>query len=98
MVRGFDRPREELEAAREAEEDRQNACERGEHDFKNVSDWEGDPDVINGTRTFHYKECRYCGATAPWDGRPDEEDPDDARDRMIEDRELFGDGNADDLF
>lgn len=85
MVRGFDQPQEALEAAREAEEDQQHACERGEHKWNNVTDWEGDPGVMNGTRTFYYKECRYCGETSSWDGRPDEEDPDDARDRERDD-------------
>lgn len=64
------------------------------HDYECVTDWEGDPDVINGTRTWHYKLCRKCGHQAPWDGRREEPDPDDARDSMVEDRELFGDSDA----
>lgn len=67
-----------------------------EHYWDYISDWYGDPGVINGTMNIYYKECRHCGETAPWDGRHPEPDPDLARDMAIEDRELFGDRNGND--
>lgn len=36
-------------------------CADDEHDWKHVSDWAGDPGVINGTYDIRYKECRICG-------------------------------------
>lgn len=32
-----------------------------DHDWEYLSDWYGDPDVINGTCTFYFKRCRECG-------------------------------------
>lgn len=32
-----------------------------DHDWKLVSDWGGDPGVINGTFDCSYLECRVCG-------------------------------------
>jgi hypothetical protein len=39
-----------------------------DHDWEYISDWFGDPDVINGTCNFHYKRCRDCGKEESWDG------------------------------
>lgn len=39
-----------------------------DHDWVYKSDWYGDPDVINGTCTIYFKECRVCGKEAEWDG------------------------------
>jgi hypothetical protein len=38
--------------------------ENGEfdHDWKWISDWGGDPEVIGGTYDCSYWECRVCGA------------------------------------
>lgn len=77
--------KEPFEAAKEAEEAQQKACERDDHKWKTVTDWYGDPNVINGTCTIYFKECDYCGATKDWDGRQAEEDPDEARDRERDD-------------
>lgn len=44
---------------------RQDPCYCGEgcfdHDWKFVSDWYGDPEVINGTQDCSYAECKRCG-------------------------------------
>jgi hypothetical protein len=32
-----------------------------DHDWKLVSDWGGDPNVIGGTFDCSYLECRVCG-------------------------------------
>lgn len=32
-----------------------------DHDWKYKSDWEGDPEVINGTQSFYYRVCEQCG-------------------------------------
>lgn len=32
-----------------------------DHDWKWISDWYGDPGVINGTADCSYWECRVCG-------------------------------------
>lgn len=32
-----------------------------DHDWKYVSDWSGDPQVIGGTFDCGYLECRTCG-------------------------------------
>jgi hypothetical protein len=31
------------------------------HEWRESSDWYGDPDVINGTVSFPIWECRKCG-------------------------------------
>lgn len=40
-------------------------CSDGEggldHDWKFISDWYGDPDVINGTADCSHYECNRCG-------------------------------------
>ena len=62
-MRGFDIPREQLEAGWEAYEDELARCARGEH--SDVSEqWavEGNPDVPNGSVTFKVRTCRACGA------------------------------------
>jgi hypothetical protein len=48
-----------------------------DHDWRYVSDWMGDPDVINGTMDCSYKRCRVCGEEAPlaFGERPPTEDP-----------------------
>lgn len=45
-----------------------------DHDWEYISDWYGDPEVINGTCDIHYKRCRQCGKTADWNGRRPERD------------------------
>jgi len=35
-----------------------------DHDFRVVSESYGDPEVINGTATDFWRECRTCGKTA----------------------------------
>lgn len=42
-------------------------CSEGDHDWKYVSDWEGDPEVIGGTNSFYYRECIQCGIEEPCD-------------------------------
>jgi hypothetical protein len=32
-----------------------------EHDWTHRWDWDGDPNVINGTRTWKTVVCRWCG-------------------------------------
>lgn len=65
-----------------------------DHDWEYVSDWYGDPGVINGTADCSFKRCRQCGKEAdlqPGDETMNEPDPDYERDLAIEDRELFRD-------
>lgn len=31
------------------------------HDWQLETDWDGDPDVINGTRSWNVFRCRKCG-------------------------------------
>ena len=44
-------------------------CDLGDgtfdHDWEFVSDWYGDPGVINGTADCSFKRCRQCGEEAP---------------------------------
>lgn len=47
-----------------------------DHDWEFVSDWYGDPDVINGTADCSYWQCRACGKTDYERERPTW-DPDD---------------------
>jgi len=55
-----------------------NPCEIGEgefeHDWKWVSDWGGDPSVVNGTFDCSGWICKTCGATK--DGDPPTYDDD----------------------
>lgn len=63
-MRGFEIPREELEAGWEAYEDQLNKCARGLHPEDHVSeqsDYYGDPQVPGGTVTFTTYSCRFCG-------------------------------------
>ena len=43
-------------------------CDLGDgtfdHDWEIISDWYGDPDVINGTADCSFKRCRVCGEEA----------------------------------
>lgn len=43
-------------------------CDLGDgmfdHDWEFVSDWGGDPSVINGTFDCSFKRCRQCGEEA----------------------------------
>jgi len=43
-----------------------------DHDWQFVRDWEGDPNVINGTRDLLYKVCRSCGTEEDWAGEDDD--------------------------
>ena len=45
-----------------------------DHDWEYISDWYGDPEVINGTCDIHYKRCRQCGKEAEWNGERPERD------------------------
>jgi len=36
-----------------------------DHDWKEVHDWGGDPDVVHGTFNIDYLECRQCGKHIP---------------------------------
>ena len=56
-----------------------------DHDWKHVSDWIGDPGVINGTMSIYYKECRICGEQEDWDGAQPEDDPDRAYEQARDD-------------
>ena len=49
---------------------------RCEHDMKWISDWYGDPGVINGTADCSRSECQLCGWVDPNGERP-EESPED---------------------
>lgn len=51
-----------------------------DHDWKVISDWYGDPDVINGTQTFYIKRCRQCGKEV-------DATDDDIRDAYAEDED-----------
>ena len=56
-----------------------------DHDWKWVSGWYGDPNVINGIADCSGWECTKCGSTDCDDDPPsDEDDPDELRDRMID--------------
>jgi hypothetical protein len=45
------------------------ACDQGDgtfdHDWRYVSDWGGDPEVISGTFDCSFKRCEQCGEEAP---------------------------------
>lgn len=43
-----------------------------DHDWEYISDWYGDPGVINGTCNIYFKRCRQCGKEAEWDGSADD--------------------------
>lgn len=43
------------------------------HVWRWVKDWEGDPDVINGTRDLSHYVCQKCGVEANY-GNADDED------------------------
>lgn len=60
---------EEVRAATEAPEPE---CD---HEWEWISDWYGDPNVINGTADCSGWECKKCGSTDCEDGPP-ESDPD----------------------
>lgn len=53
-------------------------CEDGtyDHDWKWISDWYGDPDVINGTADCSHWECQSCGSTDCEDDPPSGDDYD----------------------
>jgi hypothetical protein len=53
-----------------------------DHDWEYRQDWSGDPEVINGTFTVYWKECRVCGEQEPWDGRMQPPDADDRLEPM----------------
>lgn len=44
--------------------------EPGEHELGRRVDWEGDPDVINGTRSWETVYCKACGAEGEELDRP----------------------------
>ena len=46
---------------------------RCEHDMKWISDWYGDPGVINGTADCSQSECKLCGWIDP-NGEPPQDD------------------------
>jgi len=50
-------------------------CPDDEHEWEHYEDSDGDPGVINGTRSWCYLECAKCGKQTDCDGRHD--DPDD---------------------
>lgn len=54
-----DQPSAELEVSCQEDDD---------HDWEYISDWYGDPGVINGTCNFYYRRCRTCGKEDQWDG------------------------------
>jgi len=39
-----------------------------DHDWQYISDWYGDPSVINGTADCSFKRCRQCGKESPLEG------------------------------
>ena len=41
-----------------------DACANDDHTWKFISDWEGNPDVPNGTRDVSYYVCIHCGYEA----------------------------------
>jgi hypothetical protein len=43
-------------------------CPDDDHDWEYIRDWEGDPNVINGTHDISYKHCKVCYAEEAWDG------------------------------
>ena len=47
-----------------------------DHDWEYISDWYGDPGVINGTCDIHFKRCRACGKEEDWDGHVDDYEED----------------------
>lgn len=57
-----------------------------EHDWRWISDWYGDPNVINGTADCSRAECRICDAVSEdlgpedFDDDPDRYDDDDRDD------------------
>ncbi len=42
-----------------------SAAESCDHDWEVISDWAGDPGVINGTYDCSFKRCTICGQEAP---------------------------------
>lgn len=63
-MRGFDIPREQIEAGYEAYEDQLNRCARGDHPKDQVTeqpDYYGNPDVPGGTVNFTTYSCHFCG-------------------------------------
>ena len=63
-MNGFEIPREQMEAGREAYEDALNRCSRGRHPEDQVTsqwDYYGNPDVPGGTVTFRTYCCGFCG-------------------------------------
>jgi len=48
----------DIESAQEEMQDKRQI----DHDWKWVSDWYGDPDVVNGTADCSHWECRRCGS------------------------------------
>lgn len=47
-----------------------------DHDWEFISDWYGDPSIVNGTADCSRWECRACGAT-DYEREPPTWDPDD---------------------
>lgn len=45
-----------------------DGTEKEDHDWEIVSDWYGDPGVINGTCSFNFMRCRQCGKEKDCDG------------------------------
>jgi hypothetical protein len=50
-------------------------CDEDEHDWRWVSDWYGDPGVINGTADCSRYVCTICGAEKGGDPPQDDYDP-----------------------
>jgi hypothetical protein len=61
-MRGFDIPREQLEAGWEAYEDQLARCARCDHAAisEELATY-GSPDVPNGEVTYKVRTCRVCG-------------------------------------
>ena len=62
----IDRIRAALAAGeRPSDDDVRAVCADGtpdeDHDWQFISDWYGDPDVINGTADCSFMRCRNCG-------------------------------------
>lgn len=47
-----------------------------DHDWERISDWYGDPGVINGTCSFTFLRCRVCDLEKQDDGDFDDYEPD----------------------
>ena len=68
--------------------DCKDGTEDEDHDWEYVSDWYGDPGVINGTADCSFKRCKQCGKESELEDGDEslgEPDPDYERDRRIDD-------------